>query len=56
MKLSTVKFHEENNIQYVDMSSKSNYNFEKPFLWLARALIGYAQLIVYVLAMANTFA
>ena len=24
------------------MSAKSNYNFEKPFLWLARKLIGNA--------------
>ena len=22
--------------QYYDISAKSNYNFEKPFLWLAR--------------------
>lgn len=26
--------------QYYDISAKSNYNFEKPFLWLARKLIG----------------
>ncbi|CAI9170655.1 unnamed protein product [Rangifer tarandus platyrhynchus] len=25
---------------YYDISAKSNYNFEKPFLWLARKLIG----------------
>ena len=24
------------NFQYYDISAKSNYNFEKPFLWLAR--------------------
>ena len=23
-------------LQYYDISAKSNYNFEKPFLWLAR--------------------
>ena len=28
------------NFQYYDISAKSNYNFEKPFLWLARKLIG----------------
>ncbi|KAB0347239.1 hypothetical protein FD754_012096 [Muntiacus muntjak] len=28
------------NLQYYDISAKSNYNFEKPFLWLARKLIG----------------
>ena len=28
------------NLQYYDISAKSNYNFEKPFLWLARKLVG----------------
>lgn len=28
------------SFQYYDISAKSNYNFEKPFLWLARKLIG----------------
>ena len=27
-------------MQYYDISAKSNYNFEKPFLWLARKLSG----------------
>lgn len=27
-------------LQYYDISAKSNYNFEKPFLWLARKLVG----------------
>lgn len=27
-------------LQYYDISAKSNYNFEKPFLWLARKLTG----------------
>lgn len=27
-------------VQYYDISAKSNYNFEKPFLWLARKLTG----------------
>ena len=27
-------------LQYYDVSAKSNYNFEKPFLWLARKLVG----------------
>jgi len=31
---------QEKNLQYYDVSAKSNYNFEKPFLWLARKLIG----------------
>ncbi|KAB0384229.1 hypothetical protein FD755_006146 [Muntiacus reevesi] len=28
------------NLQYYGISAKSNYNFEKPFLWFARKLIG----------------
>ena len=28
------------HLQYYDISAKSNYNFEKPFLWLARKLVG----------------
>ena len=31
-------------MQYYDISAKSNYNFEKPFLWLARKLTGDANL------------
>ena len=31
-------------MQYYDVSAKSNYNFEMPFLWLARKLTGDAQL------------
>lgn len=27
-------------LQYYDISAKSNYNYEKPFLWLARKLLG----------------
>jgi len=28
------------NIQYYDISAKSNYNFEKPFLWIVKKLCG----------------
>src|SRR5690606_5329705 len=31
-----IDFHRKKSLQYYDISSKSNYNFEKPFLWLAR--------------------
>ena len=31
-------------MQYYDISARSNYNFEKPFLWLARKLSGCADL------------
>merc|ERR1712054_10550 len=36
--------HRKKNLQYYDISAKSNYNFEKPFLWLARKLVGNPQL------------
>uniref|UniRef100_A0A914PTM3 GTP-binding nuclear protein n=1 Tax=Panagrolaimus davidi TaxID=227884 RepID=A0A914PTM3_9BILA len=35
-----ITFHNEMNLQYYDISAKLNYNFEKPFLYLARKLIG----------------
>ena len=31
-------------LQYFDLSAKSNYNFEKPFLFLARKLTGESSL------------
>ena len=40
MKAKSIVFHRKKNLQYYDISAKSNYNFEKPFLWLARKLIG----------------
>merc|ERR1712018_134768 len=40
IKDKTIVFHRKKNLQYYDISAKSNYNFEKPFLWLARKLIG----------------
>jgi len=39
-----ITFHRKKNLQYYDISAKSNYNFEKPFLWMARKLIGDANL------------
>lgn len=40
MKAKAINFHRKKNLQYYDISAKSNYNFEKPFLWLARKLVG----------------
>lgn len=45
MKAKTITFHRKKNLQYYDISAKSNYNFEKPFLWLARKLVGNPQLV-----------
>ncbi|XP_068140765.1 GTP-binding nuclear protein Ran-like [Drosophila tropicalis] len=40
VKGKNIVFHRKKNLQYYDISAKSNYNFEKPFLWLARTLVG----------------
>jgi GTP-binding nuclear protein Ran len=32
VKAKTITFHRKKNLQYYDISAKSNYNFEKPFL------------------------
>lgn len=44
MKAKQITFHRKKNLQYYDISAKSNYNFEKPFLWLARKITGEAGL------------
>eukprot|EP01062_Namystynia_karyoxenos_P010930 TRINITY_DN1390_c0_g1_i5.p1 TRINITY_DN1390_c0_g1~~TRINITY_DN1390_c0_g1_i5.p1 ORF type:complete len:250 (+),score=133.68 TRINITY_DN1390_c0_g1_i5:87-752(+) len=38
VKARQITFHRKKNLQYYDVSAKSNYNFEKPFLWLAKKL------------------
>lgn len=45
VKAKTITFHRKKNLQYYDISAKSNYNFEKPFLWLARKLVGNQSLV-----------
>lgn len=40
LRAKSITFHRKNNMQYYDISARSNYNFEKPFLWLARRLAG----------------
>ena len=40
VKAESIVFRRKKNLQYYDISAKSNYNSEKPFLWLARKLIG----------------
>jgi len=45
VKAKTITFHRKKNLQYYDISAKSNYNFEKPFLWLARKLVGNQALV-----------
>lgn len=41
VKAKAITFHRKKNLQYYDISAKSNYNFEKPFLYLARKLVKY---------------
>ncbi|KAJ4765842.1 GTP-binding nuclear protein [Rhynchospora pubera] len=40
VKAKMITFHRKMNLQYYEISAKSNYNFEKPFLYLARMLAG----------------
>ena len=35
-----INFHRKRNLQYYDVSAKSNYQYEKPFLWLLKQLTG----------------
>ena len=44
VKAKQVTFHRKKNLPYYDISAKSNYNFEKPFLWLARKIFGSSDL------------
>lgn len=48
VKAKNITFHRKKNLQYYDISAKSNYNFEKPFLWLARKLVGNPALVYYL--------
>lgn len=38
VKARQIVFHRRKNLAYYDVSAKNNYNFEKPFLWIARKL------------------
>merc|ERR1712185_372567 len=40
VKAKQITFHRKKNLQYYDISAKSNYQFEKPFLYLAQKLVG----------------
>jgi len=45
IKAKQVTFHRKKNMQYVEISCKSNYNIEKPWLFLLRQLTGYKELL-----------
>jgi GTP-binding nuclear protein Ran len=38
VKAKMITFHRKKALQYYDISAKTNFNFEKPFLWLAKRL------------------
>jgi len=40
VKAKQITFHRKKNLQYFEISAKANYNFERPFTWLARKLAG----------------
>eukprot|EP00468_Gymnochlora_sp_CCMP2014_P005884 CAMPEP_0167755222 /NCGR_PEP_ID=MMETSP0110_2-20121227/8703_1 /TAXON_ID=629695 /ORGANISM="Gymnochlora sp., Strain CCMP2014" /LENGTH=215 /DNA_ID=CAMNT_0007641183 /DNA_START=908 /DNA_END=1555 /DNA_ORIENTATION=- len=45
VKPKDIFFHRRKNLQYFDISAKSNYNYEKPFLYIARKLTGKPNLV-----------
>jgi GTP-binding nuclear protein Ran len=55
VKAKTITFHRKKNLQYYDISAKSNYNFEKPFLWLARKLVGNPALVSRAILKPSSF-
>jgi GTP-binding nuclear protein Ran len=44
VKAKQITFHRKKNMAYYDISAKSNYNYEKPFLHLIRKLSGETHL------------
>ena len=44
VKAKQIVFHRKKNIQYYDVSAKSNYQYEKPFLHLLRKISGDQEL------------
>merc|ERR1711975_181335 len=40
VKVKQINFHRKKNLGYYDISAKSNFNYEKPFLYLAKRLVG----------------
>ena len=45
VKAKQITFQRKKNLQYFEISAKVNYNFEKPFLWIARKLAGNNELV-----------
>ncbi len=43
-KAKQITFYRKKNLQYCEISAKANYNFDKPFIWIARKLLGQPDL------------
>ena len=46
LKARQINFHRKRSLQYFDVSAKSNYQFEKPFVWLLKQLTGDPNLVL----------
>ncbi|EGR30953.1 ras oncogene family protein, putative [Ichthyophthirius multifiliis] len=46
VKARQITFHRRRSLQYYDVSAKSNYQYEKPFLWIIKKLIGDLNLVL----------
>ena len=46
VKAKMITFHRKKNLQYYDISAKSNYQFEKPFVHLLRKLLEQPDLLL----------
>jgi len=46
LKARQINFHRKRSLQYFDVSAKSNYQYEKPFLWLLKQLCGDPNLVL----------
>ena len=46
VKAKQIVFHRKKNIQYYDISAKSNYQYEKPFLYLLRKMTNNPDLVL----------
>lgn len=40
VKAGKITFHRKKNLQYYEISAKTNYQYERPFIWIARKLAG----------------
>merc|ERR1719322_1328598 len=53
VKAKQITFHRKKNLQYYDISAKSNYQYEKPFVWLLRKMVNDNSLTLVEAPMLN---